>query len=306
MNYVILDVDTGIDDALAISYAVHSPELKILGITTCFGNATVEETTRNTLQVLDILGTDDIPVIAGADQTFLRREPREKSTWIHGEDGLGNTNLPAPKREALQMKAHDFIISKVREYPHQVTIITVGCQTNLALAIEHDPEVAKLVRQVVIMGGAVTVAGNITPHAEANIYTDPGAADFVFRSGIPITLVGLDVTLKTLLKKQHLNEWREKNTPLSHFLADICDFYMDAHQKNYPTLGGCSLHDPLAVGSVIDPSFVEAVPMHVEVVTVGEKRGQTVGGESQQPSNIHVCFEVDSDRFVSHFLQRVV
>ncbi|OYD07174.1 nucleoside hydrolase [Paludifilum halophilum] len=305
-NLVILDVDTGIDDALAIAYAVHSPELHILGITTCFGNATVAETTRNTLQVLDQLDTEDIPVIAGADKTFIQGEPREKAAWIHGENGLGDRDLPLPQRQPLPMKAHDFIISKVREYPHQVTLITVGSQTNLATAIQKDPEIVKLLRQVVVMGGAVTVPGNMTPYAEANIHGDPEAADFVFQSGVPITLVGLDVTMKTLLKRENLDDWRKKNTPVSRFLADICDFYMDAyHHEVDPSLGGCALHDPLAVGIVIDPSLVRTVPMSIQVKTEGEERGRTAGVE-KQTSHIRVSLEVESDRFTSHFLDRVV
>ncbi|MBB6451422.1 purine nucleosidase [Geomicrobium halophilum] len=306
MSYVILDVDTGIDDALAIAYAAHSPEVNILGITTTFGNATVKETTRNTLQVLDLLEADNIPVMAGADKTFMGDEHREKSTWIHGENGIGDVWLPQPQRGASQMEAHEYIISKVREYPHQVTIVTVANQTNLAAAIQQDQELPKLVREVVVMGGAVTVPGNITPYAEANIYTDPEAANYVFQSGTPITLVGLDVTMKTLLKRNCLDDWRQTNTDLSLFLADMCDFYMEAYRGNQISSEGCALHDPLTVGVLIDPSFVQAVPMHVEVETTGENRGQTVGDKNQPPSNIKVCTDIESDRFVSHFLKRVV
>ncbi|MDA8353392.1 MAG: nucleoside hydrolase [Firmicutes bacterium] len=306
MNPILLDVDTGIDDALAIAYAVHSPELEILGITTCFGNASVEETTRNTLQVLEVLGAEEIPVIAGAGNTLAGYPPREKASWIHGENGLGDVKLPLPTRRPLDGNAAQFIISEVRRRPHEVTLITVGSLVNLATALRQDPEIAGLLKQVVVMGGAVTVPGNITPHAEANIHADPEAADVVFRSGVPITLVGLDVTMKTLLRRERLEDWRRENTEVSWFLADICDFYMNAyHQEVDASLGGCALHDPLTVGIVIDPSFVRTTPMKVRVITEGEERGRTVGSEHLS-SHVQVALKVDSDRFVSHFLSRVV
>ncbi|WP_018131327.1 nucleoside hydrolase [Effusibacillus pohliae] len=305
MKYVILDVDTGIDDALAIAYAVQSPELRLLGITTCYGNVSVEEATRNTLQVLDILEAEEIPVVPGADKPFAREHVNEAGRRIHGQNGLGNTSLPSPRRTARSQQAAEFIVSTVREYPNRVTLITVGSQTNLALAIQKDPAIVDLVERVVIMGGAVTVPGNVTPYAEANIYADPEAASLVFQSGIPITLVGLDVTMQTLLTRTHVQDWRALNTPFSRFLADICDYYIDAYHQFDPSLGGCALHDPLAVGVVIDPSFVKCVPMHVRVDLEGEvSKGRTVQVHQAEP-NMEVCLEVDVERFVSHFLQRV-
>lgn len=310
MKYVILDVDTGIDDALAIAYALHSPELRVLGITTCFGNTSVEEATRNTLQVLELFAAEDIPVSKGAGKPLWRDHLKQKATAIHGEDGLANSRLPQPKRAPIELDAASFIVSQVRKYPHQVTLITVGSQTNLAQAILKDPEIVGLVENVSIMGGAVTVPGNATPAAEANIYTDPEAAEFVFRSGMPITLVGLDVTMQTLLTREHLQAWRAIATPQSLFLADICKFYMDAYHSLNPFLGGCALHDPLAVAVVIDPTFVQAAPMHVQVDLEGSLSiGRTVGDrrlKPAQPPNMKVCLEVDTERFVSHFLERVI
>ncbi|WP_257350332.1 nucleoside hydrolase [Pseudalkalibacillus decolorationis] len=307
MEHVILDVDTGIDDALAIAYAFRSSELNVLGITTGFGNVSEKEATRNTLQVLDVLGLEhEIPVIAGADKPLSGVHIKGKSTHIHGEDGLGNCGLPLSKRRPLSTEAANFIISKVKELPHQVTLIAVGPQTNLATAIKKDPEIVNLVKRVVVMGGAVTVPGNVTPNAEANIYADPEAASVVFESGIPVTLVGLDVTMQTLLRNEVVNEWSSVKSAYSDFLQTICNSYIGAYHQFDSSLGGCALHDPLAVGVVIDPSFVKTVPMCVGVdLGKGDTFGKTY--EVQQgKANIEVCLDIDVDRFVSHFLQRVI
>lgn len=309
MKPVILDVDTGIDDALAIAYAVRSPELHMLGITTCFGNCTVEEATRNTLVVLDHLDSD-VPVIAGAAKPLFRNPLKGNTTHIHGEDGIGNTLVSPPKREPLSGDAAEFMVEQAKRQPGKVTIITVGTLTNLAIAIMRSPEIVGLVERVVIMGGAVTVHGNLTPSAEANIYADPEAAEYVFRSGIPITLVGLDVTMQTLLPREELPAWRERNPRLGSFLADMTDFYIDAYKQFYPDIRGCALHDPLAVGVVIDPSFVQAKAMHVQVDLEGVlSLGRTIGdlrGKPAQAPNMDVCLEVEADRFLQHFLSRVV
>jgi purine nucleosidase len=309
MRQIILDVDTGIDDALAICYAVRSKELDVLGITTCFGNVTVEEATRNSLQVLERLECD-VPVIPGAAKPLFREPMRGKTVAIHGEDGLGNTFPPLPIRTALTQHASDFIVDRVKEHPHCVTIVCVGTLTNLALALLKEPEIVHLVDRIIIMGGAVTVAGNVTPWAEANIYADPDAAEIVFQSGLPLLLVGLDVTMKTLLSVKELQNWRDKDTALSRFMADVTEFYMGVYAVFYPDLGGCALHDPLAIGVAIDPTFVRTVPMYLQVDTEGSlSLGRTVAdrrASSLQPANMEVCLQVDSERFLRHFLERVV
>lgn len=308
MKKIIIDVDTGIDDAMAISYAVHSPALSVCGVTTTFGNISVEEATRNTLQVLELIGASDIPVYRGASKPLVR-DLTAKARLFHGENGLGNVILPPPVAEEESLSAVQFLISTIKENPHEITLVTVGSMTNLALAIMAAPEIASLVERVVVMGGAVTVPGNRTPVAEANICADPEAAAYVFQSGIPLTLVGLDVTMQTLLTREHLQQWRARDTKVSHFFADMCEVYMDA----YATVGnvrGCGLHDPLAVGVVIDPTFVRTVPMHVEVDTSGgASDARTIGDRRAYPAkapNVDVCLEVDHERFVSHFLQYVM
>jgi purine nucleosidase len=309
MKPIILDVDTGIDDTLAICYAVRSPELDVLGITTCFGNISVEEATRNSLIVLEHLNSQ-IPVISGADKPLFRESLKGYATHVHGNDGLGNTVKEEPLRKATDDHAANFIVEQVKKLPKQVTLISVGTLTNLALAIMKEPQIVELIGQVIIMGGAVTVPGNSTPAAEANIYADPEAAEFVFRSGIPIVLVGLDVTMQTLLPLDKLQAWRDVNTPYSRFMADVSEFYIAAYERFRPGIGGCALHDPLAVGVAIDPSFVKMVPMHVQVDLEGlYSVGRTVPDLRSIPKtapNMNVCLEVDAERFLTHFMKRIV
>ncbi|MNJ48624.1 Pyrimidine-specific ribonucleoside hydrolase RihA [compost metagenome] len=155
------------------------------------------------------------------------------------------------------------------------------------------------------MGGAVTVPGNVTPYGEANIVADPEAADIVFASGVRLKLVGLDVTMQTLLPIVHLEGWRNSGHELGRLLAEMTNFYIGAYESFYPGIGGCALHDPLAVGVAIDSSFVSSESMRVTVVTEGAAAGQTVGTTEGEPK-IEVCTKVDAERFLQHFLSRVI
>ncbi|UNK19685.1 nucleoside hydrolase [Paenibacillus sp. N3/727] len=305
MKPVIIDVDTGIDDALAIAYAAKSQELKLIGLTTCFGNIPVEDATRNSLLLAEMLGCD-VPVIPGAEKPLTRASLEGYATRVHGNNGLGNAVAPfTPSGQALKAHAADFMIEVVRNQPNKITLIMVGPLTNLALAIQKDPEIVNLVDRVVVMGGAVRCRGNVTPSAEANIHADPEAAEYVFNSGISLTLVGLDVTMKTLLPREHLKEWEKLGTEFSKLFAEMTHYYMDAYEGFYPGIGGCALHDPLAVGVVINPEFVKTLPMRVDVITSGDAVGQTVEVQDRD-SNIEVCVEVDEKAFLEHFLSRVM
>lgn len=301
MKKIIFDVDTGIDDAMAIAYAVNSPELEILGLTTSYGNVEVETATRNTLAVLEKLGKR-IPVYAGAARPLERKTREGFAKYVHGEDGLGNVLDFEPVNSEESESAVDFIINQVKRLPHEVTIIAVGPLTNLALAIQKAPEIAELVGDVVIMGGAVFVPGNATPHAEANIFADPEAAEIVLSSGLPITLVGLDVTMQTLLPRNKVEEWR--GSEAGDFFANMVGFYHDFYESFSPGIGGCGLHDPLAVGVAIDSSFVKTKYIGVSVITKGEEDGRTLPNSEEEPK-IQVCTEVDATRFLEHFLKRV-
>lgn len=308
MQRVILDVDTGIDDALAISYAVRS-ELDVIGITTCYGNVSVENATKNTFHVLEQLGVQ-IPVIKGASTPLFHHGLKKYSTHFHGENGLANTVIPTSNKPTLPIHATQFIINQIKKYPHEVTLICMGSLTNLALTIMQEPEVISLFKKVVIMGGAVTVPGNNQMHAEANIYADPEAAELVFQSGVSITLVGLDVTMKTSLTLDNVNDWRAKDTKLSHFLAEITEFYIGNYIKFYGDREFCALHDPLAVAVAIDPSLVDMQPMVLHVDLEGlYSYGRTIPdlrSRCSEKPNVDVCIDVDSKRFIEHFLHHVV
>lgn len=303
MKKVILDVDTGIDDALAIGYAIRSKKLELLGITTCFGNVRVNDATRNTNFIIHLFN-EDIPIYAGAEGPISGKDlDLDVAQRVHGVDGLGNRlrNLQQTNRMIEKKDAATFIIDSIKQYPKEITLIFVGPLTNLATVVKKAPEVMNLVKEVVIMGGAITVPGNVRAHAEANIYSDPEAARFVFQSGLPITLVGLDVTMKTLLPRKYVHEWENSNSEIAQFYASITNHYINAYEEFQPGIGGCGLHDPLAVGVVIDPTLVNTRRMSVEVDVTGDTIGRTYEVNSNN-SKMNVCLEVESERFLEHFL----
>ncbi len=215
---VIIDTDPGVDDAFALLLAMRSPELKIEGITPVAGNVPLELSLPNALRMVEIAGRTDIPVAAGAKTPLQRR--LITATYAHGENGLGGAVFPAPKIKPIADPASVFIRQVVRKYPGQVSLIMLGPQTNLATALASDPDLARMIKSVVMMGGSLS-GGNVTPAAEFNIYVDPEAARMVFQSGIPITMVGLDVTRKTALTDAHVKVLEAANTPVSMAAAKI-------------------------------------------------------------------------------------
>ncbi len=315
-NPVLLDVDPGIDDALAILLAVRSPELQVEGITVVAGNVDVDVGVRNTLQVLELAGRTDIPVARGAEAPLLGM--LTTAEHVHGDNGLGNIQLPPPSTELYEGSAVDLIAAKVKEHSGDIILIPVGPLTNIAMALKLHPDLVTHIKQIVLMGGS-TSGGNITAAAEFNIYNDPEAAEIVFKSGIPIVMVGLDVTLQTILTPQYLETGSVADDPVARLVKGLTDF------QNARGDQGVFLHDPLAVGVAVDPSFVKTQPGYVEVETRGEKtRGETtfdrrtygVGFETRgrkriavredpPTPNAQVCLAVEADRFVKFFLERV-
>ncbi|MGE5204935.1 MAG: nucleoside hydrolase [Chlamydiota bacterium] len=271
---VIIDTDPGVDDALALLLAMRSPELKIEGITPVAGNVPLELTLPNALRMLEIAGRMDIPVAAGAKEPLVRR--LVTATYAHGENGLGGAVFPAPKTKPIAETAADFIRRIVRRYPGEVTLITIGPLTNVGLALRSDPELAGLVRGLLMMGGSLS-GGNITPAAEFNVYVDPEAARIVFQSGIPITMVGLDVTRKTTLTEEHVRTLEAAQNPVSQAAAKIGRSELE-HNRAEGFLVGPNMHDPLAVASVINPALVKLQDYYVDVETEGElTSGATLG-----------------------------
>jgi inosine-uridine nucleoside N-ribohydrolase len=271
---VLIDTDPGVDDAFALLLAMRSPELKIEGITAVAGNVPLELTLPNALRMVEIAGRTDIPVAAGAKAPLLRR--LVTAAYAHGENGLGGAVFPEPTLKPVAQPAAELICSVIRKYPKEVTLITVGPLTNVAEALNSDSELASLVKSVVMMGGSLS-GGNITPAAEFNIYVDPEAARIVFQSGIPVTMVGLDVTRRTSLTDEHVRVLEAAQNPVSQAAAKIARHAID-HTREQGFLVGPNMHDSLAVAAFLDPSILKWKEYYVDVETTGElTAGQTLG-----------------------------
>lgn len=271
---VIIDTDPGVDDALALLLAMRSPELKIEAITPVAGNVPLELTLPNALRMVEIAGRTDIPVAAGAKTPLVRR--LVTASYVHGENGLDGTVFPEPKTKPAPQPAAELIRQIVRKYPKEVTLITIGPVTNIATALSSDTELAGMVRELVMMGGSLS-GGNITPAAEFNIYVDPEAARMVFQSGIPIRMVGLDVTRKTTLTDEHARMLEAAQNPVSQAAAKIARNAI-AHTRERGFLVGPNMHDSLAIAAFLDPSLLKWKEYYVDVETTGElTAGQTLG-----------------------------
>ncbi|HYL81194.1 MAG TPA: nucleoside hydrolase [Candidatus Acidoferrum sp.] len=302
---VLLDVDTGVDDALALMLAIRSPELEVVGITTVSGNVPVARSTANTLLVLELLDAPAIPVVAGAAAP-LARAPIT-ATQVHGADGLGNVTagFPVPKRCAGEGAA-GFLLETIRRYPDELTLIATGPLTNVAMAIQRDGATMRRLRGLTVMGGAVRVSGNVGPVTEFNFAVDPEAAAIVFGSGLNPTLVPLDVTEQVVLSRDAVDGTTGN---LRDFIRGMTGTAMAFHQE-HEGLDGMFLHDPLAVGIVVDPSLARVQALHLKV----ERRGELTAGmavadlrrRSRACPTASVCVEVSAARFLELFRRRVL
>lgn len=309
MTKIILDLDTGIDDAMALAYALGSPELDLIGVTATYGNVLVETGVRNDLALLELFGRPDIPVYQGLAHALSKDsfDVLEISAFIHGRNGIGEVEVPDAAATVSDVPAVDFLIESVATHGDDLVIVPTGAMTNIAAAMEKSPDFAANAR-IVFMGGALTVPGNVSPWAEANIIQDPEAANYMLRSGGDLTMVGLDVTLQTLLTYEETKKWRAYNTPAGNFLADAVDYYIKAYDTTAPHLGGCGLHDPLAVGVAVDPSLVTLLPINLKVDTEGATRGRTIGDETRMNDavkNARAAVGVDVPRFLEELMTRI-
>jgi pyrimidine-specific ribonucleoside hydrolase len=271
---VIIDTDPGVDDALALLLAMRSPELKIEAITPVAGNVPLDLTLPNALRMVEIAGRTDIPVAAGARAPLLRR--LVTATYAHGENGLGGAVFPEPTTKPVATPAAEMIRQIVRRYPGEVTLLTIGPLTNIAAALNSDPELAGMVRGLVMMGGSLS-GGNITPAAEFNVYVDPEAARIVFQSGIPVTMVGLDVTRRTSLTDEHVRRLEAAQNAVSQAAAKIGRNAIN-HNRERGYLVGPNMHDSLAVAGFLDPAILGLQDYYVDVETTGElTAGETLG-----------------------------
>ncbi|AEA01859.1 MULTISPECIES: nucleoside hydrolase [Aerococcus] len=310
MVKMILDLDTGVDDALAIAYACASAEVDLLGITGTYGNVLMETGLKNASQLLDLFGQGQVLVYPGLDHASDKEdfEVQEVSALIHGKNGLGEVDLGDRPVNQAAGNAVDFILESARKYGKDLKIVATGPMTNLAAAIDKDLDSLSQVGEIVIMGGALTVCGNVSAFAEANISQDPAAADKLFRSGLPVTMVGLDVTLRTLLTYKETQIWRDLGTEAGEKMADIVDYYIKSYEVTSPHLKGCALHDPLAVAVAVQGDLVDCLPLAMKVETEGESRGRTIGDNDRlndpDPS-VRVAVAVDVDRFLNEFMTRL-
>ena len=297
---MILDLDTGIDDGMALAYVLGSEEIDLLGVVGTYGNVYTDMGVQNVLNILEMCNEASIPVYEGEKHAlkkpgFLRLEV---STRIHGENGVGQVSMIKAQRNKEDMPGVDFLISSVKKYKKDLVIVATGPMTNLASALIKAPEIAKFMGPVVIMGGALTIPGNVTPYAEANISQDPYAAKYLFESGVDITMVGLDVTQRSVLTKESTRKWRETGSTAGSVFADMTDYYIGEHDIS---IGGCYLHDPSAVAAAKNPHWFQMLQMHMTVVTEGAAAGRTIGSQEKLRDvnpNVKVCIGVNDKALV--------
>jgi purine nucleosidase len=304
---IIIDTDPGQDDAVAILLALASPEIAVLGITCVAGNVPLSLTTRNARIVCELAGRPDIPVFAGCDRPMAR--PLVTAEHVHGKTGLDGADLPEPAMPLQSGHGVDFIIDTLRrEPPGTVTLVPVGPLTNIATALDRAPDIASRIARIVLMGGAYFEVGNITPAAEFNIYVDPEAARIVFRSGVPLTVVPLDVTHKALTSAAWLDTMRGLGTPVGRAVAGWCNFFERFDKEKYGALGA-PLHDPCTVAWLLNPGLFTGREINVEIELQGEfTRGMTVADwwrVSGRPRNAYFLGGVDAAGFYALLTERL-
>ena len=317
-EYLVIDVDTGIDDALALLYACAEPHAHILGVSTVVGNVSLEAATRNTRAVLALAGRSDIPVWPGAPTPLSNFAADARA--VHGETGLGYALLPDPPEVANGAHALDAIVGAARAHPGQLVLVATGPLTNIALAVMRDPELPRLLKRFVIMGGAYREPGNVTPSAEFNIWHDPEAARIVFRAfggpgGTPVVAIGLDVTHKTtfdpadIATLQTRSEGKPLGAALTRFIDDASRHYFDLMEKRRG-MRVLIMHDPLAVAVALDPTLVATRRVAVDVETAGRlTTGATIAdwrGDWGQLANSEVAVSVEAERFRRIFSDAMV
>jgi len=301
---VIIDCDPGIDDAVALLLALGSAELEIVAITAAGGNIAPEVGFKNICRILEHLQHKKWPPL-GQGLPAAAQIPGAQE--IHGSDGLGNSHLPLTKTPAPR-SAPELIIKTIERNPGQISIIATAPLTNIAGALRLKASVAEEIEDLVIMGGAIEVAGNVSPRAEFNIFMNPQAAREVFLSGAKITLLPLDVTQKVIFTPEHLERIRQSEGPAAALLSRIIPHSFKTHAQ-FEGIRGCYLHDALAVAARVRPSLFKTRRLFVDVETRGElTRGMTVADlrhRSRTQPNMDVVVEVDAEGFLEFLIQRL-
>jgi len=338
---LILDVDTGIDDSLALLYAAASPDAELVAVTCVSGNVDARQVATNTLDILELAGRGDVEVALGREVPLVR--PLETTPETHGPRGIGHAELPASRSKLSDRHAVDLLIEEARRRPGELTLVTLGPLTNLAVAVLREPELPRLYRRYVLMGGAYRSPGNTAPTTEWNINVDPDAAKVVFSAwaaacekdpsvGRPVAL-GLDVTERAKIVPDHVVALARRagsapddslvlargedpmhatrsvaSNPIVRYVADALRFYMEFHSR-FDGFYGAFIHDPLAVAAALDPALIrtEALPVDIELggtLTTGETvtDWRRVWGK---PPNLDVAVEADAAEFLDRFVERV-
>lgn len=307
---IIIDTDPGVDDTMAIFFALCSPELEVIGLTTIFGNVRTALATTNALRLLEIAGRPEIPVAPGAANA-LTRDYECPVPFVHGADGQGDIDLADPAGAPLDISAAQFIVEQVSAHPGEVTLAPVGPLTNIALALRLEPRIADWVDEVVLMGGNALVPGNASPAAEANIRNDPEAADLVFGADWQVTMVGLDVTLRVHMSAEDIADYATHGNPMSEHICRVLPHYRNYFESNYD-VEGIFVHDSSAIAYLIEPELFKTRRWPIRVGTQGLGRGKTwpaTGGRIlpawENRPLVNVCVGVDGARLVALEAERL-
>lgn len=334
MHKIIIDTDPGVDDTMAIAYALVHPDIDLIGLTTVFGNINIDYSTRNAQYILDVLGAESVAVARGAAIPLVQ-SPLPHADFVHGSDGLGNVypgsqpGLAAASTAPLRsdarhaqleaLDAADFIIQSARANPGEITIVAIGPLTNVAEALRREPGLPSLVAGLVVMGGCVDEPGNVSPVAEANFLNDPHAADALLAVDWPITIVGLDVTHRIMLTDSHLKQLGDQAGQSGELIWQSSRFYVDFYTQSGAAKGldepQCAMHDAAAVAYVLIPDAFTVEKGAARVVSEGIAIGQlaldrkgyayAVPYWQGRPASA-VCMSVDAERVREHFLQTII
>lgn len=302
-------MDTGVDDSLALLYALRKENIEIVGITTVCGNVEAGLAAENTLKILDLADAPDIPVVRGFEQP-VEGAWDGRTTFIHGENGLGNVELPPGNRTVLEEDVCDFQIRLAEQYEQELVLVTLGPLTNIAHTLEKSPAFSRKIKRCVMMGGTVYMRGNVSPVCEANFASDPVACDRVFQSGMDILTVGLDVTEKVRLGKQHIG-WLDgccspRSRKIVDYMKQVLEYYWKGNQTQNYCMGDCPLHDPLAMMAAVVPDLVRVEKRKARIECGGTYcKGMVVTDLREHPipaEYIGFALEVDPERAMKEFL----